>query len=668
VARLPISLRILLENLTRQALLGADVSSQIEALRGRLAGARVGILPARVLLDECAGVPLLIDLVSLRDAVAAAGGDAAAVNPRIPVDLLIGADRNCNAATATESGGRAKRERVGFLAWCRRNFANLRVFSCGSRDAHWGELAHPSEMPWTQSAAGVMWAFPDSLVGTHARTTAANALGVLGWGVGGLEGTATMLGKPLSLAVPEVVGIELHGCPATQGEAGELALRISEELRRHAVAGKLVEFFGRGVEALPVPARAALAALAPAIGAICLYFPVDRRTVDYLRDTGREPEKIRLIEQYASIQRLWPDVDARPPDYDAVVRLSLEELGGRVGRPGRRTRHPPLGVVPLAPVRAVRGSLREYAARIEQHPRNAAAAPASRFQWPQSCAWVSRAPFFDGLPLSAPPLRDIIEARPLVIVGDAASAEDISPSGEIAPGSAAEEYLRAAGFSAGELETYDMWRGNYEVALRATFAGPQLTNRLARDARAGMTLLLPERIPMRVFDAASEYQRRSVPLLVIAGSRYGYGPVHDWAAKGLASLGVKAVIAESFEHTHRVSLIGAGVLPLIFLESGRSATLALDGSETFDLVDLEWSVGVRTRVRCLIRRSARAITRLFLRTAIETTDELYYLRNAGILPALWREHLHAGTSSSAPDFPSGGHTSGLMSYPTSRPK
>ncbi|MGH8328482.1 MAG: aconitase family protein, partial [Steroidobacteraceae bacterium] len=477
------------------------------------------------------------------------------------------------------------------------------------------------------------------LVGTHARTIAANGLGVLGWGVGGLEGTATLLGKPLSLAVPEVVGVELCGHPAAQGDAGELALQIAEELRRRAVAGKLVEFFGRGVEALPVTTRAALAALAPEIGATCLYFPVDRRTVDYLREAGREPEKIRLIEQYASIQKLWLDASARTPDYDAVVRLSLEELGGPASRASRRTRNLRLGATSVAPVRVGRRGLREYAGGIGEIQRNAAVPTASRFQWPQSCGWISRAPVFDGLPLSAPPLRDIIGARPLVVVGDAASGEDISPSGEITPGSAAEEYLRATGISAAELQTYKLWRGNYEVALRATFASSRLRNRLARGATGGMTLLMPEGIPMRVFDAASEYQRRGVPLLVIAGSRYGCGSVHDWAAKGVASLGVQAVIAESFERIHRASLIGAGVLPLVFPESGRPATLALDGSETFDLTDLDWSIGVRTQVRCVIRRNARSATRVLLRTAIESTDELYYLRNAGILPALWREQL-----------------------------
>ncbi|MDE2263174.1 MAG: hypothetical protein KGL45_11670 [Gammaproteobacteria bacterium] len=633
LARLPVALRVLLENLTRQALLGADVSGEVEALTSRLTGARVGVRPARVLLDELAGVPLLIDLVCLRDAVAAAGANADAVSPKIPIDLLI----ESGSAPAGSAGG--PRERGELLAWCRRNFGNLRMLPAGARNTQWHDLECAGQGVRIERVAGAVHVYPDMLVGTHPQTGAAGGCGVLGWAVGGLEATAALVGKPLSLAVPEVVGVELRGRPPAHIEPGDLALRLSEELRSRTVAGKLVEFFGRGVEALPVPIRATVAGMAPETGAVCLYFPTDRRTLDYLQGTGREGDRVRLLEQYVKLQGLWLDVGARAPDYDAVVSLDLGRIGGSAAGPRSRAhvRERPLARPALG--RAARGSIREYAGRSPRNDRGAGDAHGNRFPWPRPGGWVSRVPFFDGLPLSRSPLGDLLGARPLVIVGDSVRAEDISPSGPIEPGSAAEAYLRAAGASSGELDTYEMRRGNYEVAVRATFAGPRLKNRLARGAGGGVTTLMPERVSMSVFDAASEYQRRNVPLLVIAGRRYGCGCGHDWAAKGVASLGVKAVLAESFDRIHRASLIAAGVLPLLFLERWKHAIAALDGSETFDLPDLEWSVGVRTQVLCIIRRESRPWTRVALRTAVETGDELYYLRSGGVLPALWREQL-----------------------------
>lgn len=628
-ARLPICLRVLLENLTRQACLGADVSSQIEALLGRVSGARLGIFPARVLLDDRVGLPLLIDLVSLRDAVATAGGDSTAVNPRLQVDLLM-------SANAVEADSSAQREQTEFLAWCRRNVDNLRVLPAGAREAQWLNVLGLSEVVRTESAGGAVLASPDSLIGTHGHTTAANGAGVLGWCVGGLDATATLLGKPLSLIVPQVVGVELRGWPPAQVDPREFARRVSEALPRPGIAGKLVEFFGPGVEALSVPIRTLLASMAPETGATCLYFPVDRRTLDYMRSTGYELERVRLLEQYAKVQRLWADRAAEPPDYETVVGLDLEAIG----RPVVHSLHasacfnPKVAHLTAGPFCHSR---LERAGSVSPSDYSHAVAHGGRFQWPRPGNWISRAPFFDGLTLAASPLDDIVAARPLVIVGDAVAVDVISPSGEIAPGSAAEEYLRTAGHSRGARDTYEMLRCNYEVAVRGTFASSSLQNRLTPGAGGGLTTLMPDRVPMRVFDAASEYQRRNVPLVVIAGRRYGCGTAHDWAAKGVAALGVRAVIAASFEPIHRASLIGAGVLPLVFFERCEPAIRALDGSQTLDLIDLDWSVGVRTQVECIIRDSAGASTRVLLRTAIETADELYYLRNGGILPALWRE-------------------------------
>lgn len=627
MGRLPICLRVLLENLTRRACLGADVSGQIEGLLGRLVGARLAIAPTRVPLDERTGLPLLIDLISLRDAVATAGGDPAAVDPRLPIDLLLSGDSVATRVCA-------RRERTEFLAWCGGNVPYLRVLRSSTGDTHWSDVLGLSEVVRLESTAGALLVSPDLLIGTHPLTTAANAAGVLGWRVGGLNATAALLGKPLSLVVPQVVGVELQGWLSAQSDPEEIALHISEQLRREALAGKLVEFFGPGVAALSVPTRALLARLAPQVNATCLYFPVDDRTLDYLGRTGCTQDKVRLVEQYARVQRLWADSAARPPDYDLVVGVNLGEIGRPRVHSGRASGRPSATVARLAKVR--RRSLADDTG-LSQNDPGAAVARGTRFQWPQPGHWISRAPFFDGLTLAVSPLADILAARALVIVGDGVTGEDIFPTGGITPGSAANEYLLAAGCPPDALDTYEMRSCNYQVAIRAMFASPSLKNRLARGAEGGVTTLMPDRLSMRVFDAAVEYQRRSVPLVIIAGRRYGCGAAGDWAAKGVAELGARAVIAESFEEIHRASLIGAGVLPLVFLEGCTPVTLKLDGSETFDLIDLDWSVGVRTQVECIIRDDAGSQFRVLLRTAIETADELYYLRNGGILPALWRE-------------------------------
>lgn len=627
VARLPIALRVLLENLTRQSFLGFDVSGELEALVGRLTGARVGICPARVVLDEATGVPLLIDVVSLRDAVAAAGGNSGTIQPRLPVDLLL------DSASSCAGGDDAGRERNELLSWCRTNFPNLRIVSSGTRGApcHFG---CPAEGVRTEVLAGMLLVYPDLLVGAHEYTSALNGCGVVGWGVGGLEATAMLLGKPLSLALPEVVGVELLGRPPSHLEPDEVALRLSEELRGHALEGKLVEFFGRGVETLPVSIRAMVSSMAPEIGATSLYFPTDGRTLDHLRSAGHPQETIRLLEQYAKRQSLWLDVVASPPEYDTVVTLDLRRTGRSALRPGYRL------VARSLFDRAALATTRRHPGRVARADLGAGETHGNRFPWPRPGGWVSRAPFFDGLPLSTSPLGDLVGGRPLVVLGDSVRVEDISPSGAIAAGCAAESYLRAAGVTAaGAPDTYEMRRGNYEIAVRATFAGPRLRNRLAGGARGGVTMLMPERVLMGVFDAASEYQRRDTPLIVIAGLRYGCGRAHDWAAKGVASLGVRAVMAESFEPMHRASLIAAGVLPLVFIGSYKATIAALDGSETFDLPGLDWSVGVRTQVRCIVRRDLLPSVYLTLLTAVETADELYYLRSGGVLPALWREQL-----------------------------
>ncbi|MDE2449410.1 MAG: aconitate hydratase AcnA [Gammaproteobacteria bacterium] len=852
IRQLPVVLRVVLENLVRQRLLGEDVSNQIDALLARLTGARLSPRPSRALLHETTDLPVLVDLASLRDAVAAAGGDPGEVNPALPVDMLSEAPLAppFPATVQTRRTGihlkKSRRdERREFLDWCRRSFRQLRPLPSGSEGPQQYNLERLTGIIHTERRSGGILAYPEMVVGSDPHTTAASGLGIFGWGLDGLELQAVLLGKPLSFALPPVVGIELVGRLRAEAGAVDLALTIGGTLRDFGVEGKLVEFFGPGVQALSCSERAAIAGTAPQCGAICLYFPIDARTLDYLRRMGEPETQVRLVENYSKLQHLCLEPTTPLPEYDAILKVDLDSVrrsivslaqprkrfdleaaaraftvdreriaagksfrnsvrhtdphalgdgavvvaaithsidgsnpldllvAGLLARnaaakgltikpwvhaaftaPGRRLAkilrrtglresfcalgfHETtpveddsscahvqllesiraaidLGIVPVAvlsgcalspdvlypdasaaygaspaivvayalagsisvellgeplgrcadgspafledvwptpdEIGAVLATARELhlprkgfgtTHRLEGEWSPVAGEFRSRFPWPGSGTLLSRAPVFDALTLSPPGMADIVGMRPLALLGDNVTAEEISPSGAIIAGSPAAEFLLQNGVASSDFGSYRMRRGSPEVAIRATFANPRLRNRLAGGKAGGLTRLMPEGTNMRLFDAACEYQRRGVPLAVIAGNRYGCGSPHDWTAKGVALLGVKAVIAESFDRLQRKSLIGAGVLPLLFPEGTSAATLALCGSETFDLVKLDWSVGVRTNVTCIIRRSGTSWTRTILRAAIETADELLHLRHGGILPALWRERLGA---------------------------
>lgn len=853
IAHLPIALRVVLENLVRQNLLGEDASSQIDAVLGRVAGARLSLRPSRVLMDEAADLPALIDFVSLRDAVAAAGGNPAEVNPVLPVDMLTEAPlasalpaKRQTRGTGLHAKPSQRDERREFLGWCRRSLRQLRPLPSRIGGPQQYNLERLTGILHTERRPLGILAYPEMVASSSACISAANALGIFGWGVDGLELQAVLLGRPVSLALPQVVGVELVGRLSAEAGPVDLASTVADTLANFGVEGKLVEFFGPGMQALSCSDRATLASAAPECGAVCFHFPIDRRTLDYLRQVGESETQVRLVEDYSRIQHLWLDPTMPFPDYDAVLRIDLDSVRrsivtltrprkrfdpetvagafatdrertaaagtsirkviGNTGpyglgdgavvvaaiagsidgsnprdlliagllarkavakglavRPwvharfavgsrlvaemlsrtglqksltalGFREATPaesaasggpvrladtiraaidsgsvavavlsgsppgPDALYPEVPVKyraspatvvvyALAGSMRfeftheplgrcadgspvllqdvwptsdEISAmlevteglhlsrkgfattrRLEGEWSKTAGEFGSRFPWPESSTLLSRAFVFDALSLSPPGVTDIVGMRPIAILGDSVTTEEISPSGEILAGSPAADFLLQSGVAPSDFGCYRTRRGSYEVSLRATFASPRLRNRLACRREGGLTTLMPEGVSTRLFDAACEYQRRGVPLVIIAGSDYGWGPSHNWSAKGVALLGVRAVIAQSFDPVHRKSLIGAGVLPLLFSQGTSAATLALCGSEIFDLIKLDWSVGVRTMVTCIIRRSGTSWSRMILRTAIDTTDELLYLRHGGILPALWRQHLSA---------------------------
>jgi aconitate hydratase len=672
-----------------------------------------------------------------------------------------------------------------------------------------------------------------------------NGLGVLGWGVGGIEAEAVMLGKPVSLPVPEVVGVEVTGTLQDGTTPTDLVLTITEKLRALGVVGKFVEFFGSGLDALQVATRGTIANMAPEYGATCVFFPLDWRARDYLRLTGRTEEQVRLVEAYAKAQGLWRDETTVAPDFDQIVTLDLgsvrpsiagpwnpedridldkvaaafgkhhEKLSGRavsdrkapvegaefeltdgaiviaaitsctntsnpfnmiaagllarnavakglkvkpwvktslapgsqvvaavLEQTGLQTSLDALGfhVVgfgcttcngmsgpipkPLADtieanklvVAAVLSGNRNFEGRIHPNVRAAyLASPAlviahalagsmtadvasgmlglggdggpvtlkdiwpetdeiiaiidqaygpdlfrdkyadlfegdetweklgggggDRFAWDAASTYVRCPPYFDQLTREIPTVSPIAGMRPLAVLGDSITTDHLSPSGAIVAGSPAALFLMERGVKPADFNSYGTRRGNHEVAVRATFANIRLRNKVVPGVEGPMTRLLPDGTAMPIFDAALEYGRRGVPLVVVAGRNYGCGSSRDWAAKGVALLGVKAVIAESFERIHRTNLIGMGILPLVFPEDVTAESLEINGTETFDLPILASEIGVRASITCVINRTDGSRQTVPLTLRIETDDELAWWRHGGILPFVWRDQV-----------------------------
>ncbi|SEF27944.1 aconitate hydratase AcnA [Variovorax sp. NFACC27] len=853
VDQLPFSLRILLENLLRQASRGVDTQAEVEALLARRVGSGLTFYPVRVYGQDILGQVMLVDMAGIRDAVAEAGGDASLVSPKVPVDVIIDHSlqvdswatpnaRRINLEREYERNG----ERFAFLRWCSSSFEGVRIVPPGKGIMHQIHLEYIGKVVWTEKTAEGELAIPDTCVGTDSHTPMINGLGVLGWGVGGIEAEAVMVGKPVALALPEVVGIEVKGALREGVLPTDLVLAITQRMRDMGVVGKFVEFFGNGLEALSLGDRGMIANMAPEYGATAVYFPIDDRTMDYLRMTGREDDQLELVEAFAKAQKLWRSAQTPAPRFDTVVTLDLDEIrpclaGPRnpedrldletvptaflqhhqeiAGRPldphravavkgedfalrdgavliaaitsctntanpvnmmaaglvakkavalGLKTQpwvktslvpgshvtasvlekaglqsaldslgfhvagfgcttcnggsgplpealveaiereklvgtavlsgnrnfegriHPNvraayLGSPALVVVYALTGSLRvdvttepigtgsngeavylrdiwptaievanavdgAYAPELFREKYadlfdggeawNALAGERSeRFPWQDKSTYVRRPPYFENLPRDAAPVQDIVGMRPLVILGDSVTTDHISPSGAISLGTPAADFLLAKGIEKRDFNNYTTRRGNHDVAVRATFANIRLRNRIVPGVEGGETKLMPEGKQMRVFEAAEEYLRRDVPLAVIAGKNYGCGSSRDWAAKGVALLGVKAVIAESFERIHRTNLVGMGVLPLQFDAGTTAESLALDGSETIDLPALALKLEVSGRIEAKVRRSDGTQISVPLTIRLDTAEDVEYWRHGGILPLVWRDYV-----------------------------
>ncbi len=875
--RLPFSLKILLENLLRHED-GIDVTSDdIKALVDweptATPATEIAFTPARVILQDFTGVPAIVDLAAMRDAMVALGGAAGKINPLSPAELVIDHSVQVDAYGTADALNRnneiefdRNRERYAFLRWGQDAFENFKVVPPNTGIVHQVNLEYLARVVFDDTRNGVTRAYPDTLVGTDSHTTMINGLGVLGWGVGGIEAEAAMLGQAITMLIPQVVGFRLIGNLAEGATATDLVLTVTEMLRERGVVGKFVEFFGDGLATLPLADRATLGNMSPEFGSTCAIFPVDEETLRYLELSGRSADKIALIEAYAKEQGLWrqPGVEAqysdvlqldlaavepslagprRPQDRiplrhaKAIYRENLEPLleerakrtcseaqfeseGGataigasqseaagtaRVSIEGeemelcdgavliaaitsctntsnptvmigagllaRNAREKGLATRPwvktsLAPgsrvvtdyldksgllddlralgfytvgygcttcignsgplrpeistaVRehnlvgcAVLSGNRNFEGRIHPEVRmNFLASPplvvayaltgtmdcdlyneplgtgadgkpvflkdiwpdqgeiqaaalanvtsamfrknydsvftgdenwngltvpeGERFAWHHDSTYIKNPPYFDGIEPEPLPIGDTRGARVLALLGDSITTDHISPAGSIAVASPAARYLIEQGVEARDFNSYGSRRGNHEVMMRGTFANIRLRNRLAPGTEGGWTVYLPDGEQMSIYDAAMRYKANGVPLLVIAGSEYGTGSSRDWAAKGVGLLGVRAVIATSYERIHRSNLIGMGVLPLQFVDGDNAETLGLSGKETYDIEGL--GDGSAQTVTVIATPDEAAPIQFSARVRIDTPKEREYFRHGGILHYVLRQ-------------------------------
>lgn len=877
VPHLPYSLKVLLENLLRHEDGRTVTTEEIAALAEWRPGGpprEIAFRPARVLLQDFTGVPAVIDLAAMRDRAVALGGDPARINPLRPAELVIDHSVQVDVFGRPDALARngeiefeRNRERYVFLRWGQRAFTNFKVVPPETGIVHQVNLEYLARVVFREEVDGAVLAYPDTLVGTDSHTTMVNGLGVLGWGVGGIEAEAALLGQPLSMLIPEVVGFRLTGRLPEGTTATDLVLTITERLRRHGVVGKFVEFFGPGLEHLTIADRATLGNMAPEYGATIAIFPIDEMTLEYLRLTGRDERRVRLVEAYARLQGLFRGT-APQPEYSEVVELDLGTVEPSLAGPRRPQDRVVLGqvktewdkVLPtmmrprtaaarasdtrerggsareaagtaiavaeappfaeldhgavviaaitsctntsnpsvmigaallakkaverglarkpwvktsLAPgslvvteylkaagllpylealgfyvvgygcttcignsgplpdevaraieerdlvVVAVLSGNRNFEGRIQPQVRaNYLASPplvvayalagritvdltreplgtdpAGRpvylrdiwpsereiqetilravkaelfaekyaqvfdgdarwrslpmpegllYQWDPTSTYIRRPPFFDDVEIEPPPLTDIEGARVLVFVGDSVTTDHISPAGAIPPDSPAGRYLLERGVAPREFNSYGARRGNHEVMVRGTFANIRLRNRLAPGTEGGWTRHLPSGEVMTVYDAAMRYAADGVPLVVLAGKEYGSGSSRDWAAKGPRLLGVRAVLAESFERIHRSNLVNLGVLPLEFLPGQSADQLGLTGEERFDIAGLAQGLAPRGIVRVRATSPDGAVRAFDMRARIDTPDELVAFRHGGLLPYVLRKLVRAG--------------------------
>jgi aconitate hydratase len=862
ISRLPFSMKVLLENLLRnedgRTVTKEDIQAVAAWLKKKASDREIAFRPARVLMQDFTGVPAVVDLAAMRDAMKVLGGNAEKINPLVPVDLVI--DHSVivnffgdNAAFKknVEEEYKQNQERYRFLKWAQKAFNNFRVVPPGTGICHQVNLEYLSQVTWTAKMKLKVngktvneVAYPDSLVGTDSHTTMVNGLAVLGWGVGGIEAEAAMLGQPLSMLLPEVIGFKLTGKLKEGVTATDLVLTVTEMLRKRGVVGKFVEFFGPGVLDLSIADRATIGNMAPEYGATCGFFPVDEQTVKFLRDTGRKDDRVKLVAAYAKAQGMYLTKTTKDPVFTDVLKLDLgsvvpslagpkrpqdrvalkvvksefaqamdkefkkaaeigkrapvadrtHDLGhgdvviaaitsctntsnpsvmigagllarkaaakGLTAKPWVKTSLAPgsqvvgeylaksglqkdldklgfnlvgygcttcignsgplpeeisktisendlvaaavlsgnrnfegrvnpdvranyLASPPLVVAYAIAGSMqvdlfkdplgvdkkgkkvflkdiwpttKEINAFIRKNVtkqlfakkyanvfkgdanwRKITVKGGLTYGWDGKSTYVQNPPYFVGMQPRPTALEDVIEARVLGLFLDSITTDHISPAGSIKLNSPAGQYLVDHKVKPVDFNQYGTRRGNHEVMMRGTFANIRIKNQMVPGVEGGVTVHYPDGEQMPIYDAAMRYKQEKVPLVVFAGKEYGTGSSRDWAAKGTVLLGVRAVVAQSFERIHRSNLVGMGVLPLVFEDGTSWQSLGLKGSEKVTIRGVQGELKPRQKLTAEIVMADGSLKRVPLICRIDTLDELEYFKNGGILQYVLRQ-------------------------------
>ena len=883
IKQLPFAMKILLENLLRNEDDMSVSAAEIEAVAtwdaSKEPDTEIAFMPARVILQDFTGVPCVVDLAAMRDAMVTLGGDPNKINPLAPVELVI--DHSVQVDVYGTPGALEKnveiefernQERYAFLRWGQKAFEDFKVVPPRTGIVHQVNLEHLARVVFTKEADGETWAYPDTVFGTDSHTTMVNGLGVLGWGVGGIEAEAAMLGQASSMLIPQVVGFHLTGKLKEGVTATDLVLTVTQMLRKHGVVGKFVEFYGDGLQHLALADRATIGNMSPEYGATCGIFPIDNEVLRYLRLSGRSEELIALVEAYAKVQGLWHEAGQAKATYSSTLELDMGEVEPSLAGPKRpqdrvllrdmqKNFHDNVGAmtngraaacVPavgefkeeggsqhqadhlaampistitineekselkdgsvviaaitsctntsnpavmisagllarnaaakglfaapwvktsLAPgslvvtdylkkaglldeleklgfylvgygctscignsgplldvvskgiaendlaVAAVLSGNRNFEGRIHAEVKmnylaspplvvaysiagtintdlvndplgkdrdgkpvylrdiwpsnkeisdtiantinpamftknyadvfkgdsrwNAITSPdGSQYEWDDS-TYIKNPPYFDGITMTVNPIADIKGATALGVFGDSITTDHISPAGAIKKDSPAGRYLIGRGVQPRDFNSYGSRRGNDDVMVRGTFANIRIRNKMLDNVEGGYTLHVPSGEQMSIYDAAMRYKEQGTPLVVLAGKEYGTGSSRDWAAKGTLLLGVKAVIAESFERIHRSNLVGMGVLPLQFADGENAVTLALTGRETFDITGLDDGKSKKTKV--VATREDGSRVEFSVRVLLSTPKEIEFFRHGGVLPYVLRQ-LASGTN------------------------
>ena len=849
ISKLPKSLKVLLENLLRFEDGTTVTMNQIQSmhswLKNKKSKTEIAFRPTRVLMQDYTGIPAVADLAAMRDAVKLKNKDPNKVNPLSSVDLVI--DHSVMVDTyATKDAFKnnvekefsRNNERYSFLKWGQKAFDNLRVVPPGTGICHQVNLEYLAKVIWSSKSGGETYVYPDTLVGTDSHTTMINALSVLGWGVGGIEAEAAMLGQPISMLIPEVVGFELKGKLSEGTTATDLVLTIVEQLRKKGVVGKFVEFYGEGLKNLSLADRATIANMAPEYGATCGFFPIDNETLKYLKTSGRDDEIIELVESYSKEQGLWVSDDIifsdklhldmstvyptisgpkRPQDKvlltesvasfkkvlkdnldkgllkeqqvkganfklqdgniviaaitsctntsnpnvligaglvakkaiekglkvkpwvktslapgsqvvtdyleKAGLNIYLDKLGFNLvgygcttcignsgplnknisdaiknaklyvvsvlsgnrnfeGRINPEVKANYLASPPLVVAYAIAGSMqvdlykdplgkdqngkniflkdiwptnkeiedlilksidakmfKERYSNVSKGSKEwntIQTSSSSIYNWDETSTYVKKPPFFENMTDDPEGFIEIKNARPLLILGDTVTTDHISPAGSIQKEGPTGDYFMKHQIQQKDFNSYGARRGNHEVMMRGAFSNIRIRNEVAPGKEGGYTKLYPEGKLMSVFNAAMEYKKRGTPLIIFAGKEYGTGSSRDWAAKGTKLLGVKAVIAESFERIHRSNLIGMGIMPLEFINNVNRKKLNLVGSEIVNIIDIEKGIKPRSEVECEIQYIDGMSKKIKLLCRIDTENEIEYYKNGGILQYVLR--------------------------------